>query len=207
MVNYSVRSGLNWFDRRVLARRSAKIIGRQNSVATAQEERRRFITLGLRMTFASLAAQPNRRWGCRLRVESFGSARLAAPLDRCQPRARLESPFTFRMCFPTPEASESQSGADNAGNVDQLDACASSGVSRQQMPARLLNLRFISFRLFAKAIAGAFTSDLLEETPACSNDRPSTMAAHLNRLRPTRERLRSGTSASARPGCRRKIGA
>jgi hypothetical protein len=181
MVNYSVRSGLNWFDRRVLARRSAKSIGRQNSVATAQEERRRFITLGLRMTFASLAAQPNRRWGCRLRVENFGSAAVAAALYRCQPRARQG--LTVYVPHVLPKAR----GLGVTVRRRQCKDCrrfrclcvfwrfAPAG----DCPPGQSSLHPIP--LFPKVIRIDSTFDVLEEIAACSNDRPFTTAARLNR--------------------------
>ena len=47
MTNDLIRGDVNWFDGRRSQRRSAKVSGRRKTVATAQDERRRLITLGL----------------------------------------------------------------------------------------------------------------------------------------------------------------
>ena len=86
MTNDLIRGDVNWCDRRCSQRRSAGVAGRRSRVATAQDERRRSITLGSMMTFASLAAQPNPRWSCRPKTEDFSLAPRAASLDRCRSR-------------------------------------------------------------------------------------------------------------------------
>jgi hypothetical protein len=90
-------------------------------------------------------------------------------------------PLIFRMRFLKREVSALQRGAGNARIVDAFGVSASSGGSRLQEIARLANLRFIPLRWFAKAMAIAFTSHILEENVTCLNDRPFTMAARLNR--------------------------
>jgi hypothetical protein len=110
------------------------------------------------------------------------------------------------MRFLKREVSASRAARAMQG-VDDFAVCASSGGSRLQAIARLANLHFMPLRWFVKAMAIAFTSHILEEIVTCSNDRPFTMAARLNRSRPINGRLRFGTSESAPRECRQKTGA
>ena len=206
MTNDLIRGDVNWFDRRCSQRRSAGVAGRRSRVATAQDERRRSITLGSMMTFASLAAQPNPRWSCRPKTEDFSLAPRAASLDRCRSRIRLGLAVYSRMPYLKREVSGSQCGAGNVRIVDYFGVCACSGVLCQPRTGLLVNLHFIPFHRFAKAIRIDSTFDVLEEIAACSNDRPFTTAARPNRSRLIRKRLRSGTNASALRGCRRRTG-
>ena len=128
MTNDLIRGDVNWFNRRCSQRRSAGVAGRRSRVATAQDDRRRLITLGLMMTFASLAAQPNPRWSCRLKTEDFSLAPRAASLDRCRSRIRLGLAVYSRMPYLKREVSGSQCGAGNVRIVDYFGVCACSGV-------------------------------------------------------------------------------
>lgn len=90
MVHYRMPRYVNCFDSRPSRRRPVRDPGQPSAVVTAQDERRRWITLGLMMTFASLAAQPHLHWSCRLKTGDFSSAPVTAPADRCrEPRGRL----------------------------------------------------------------------------------------------------------------------
>jgi hypothetical protein len=111
------------------------------------------------------------------------------------------------MCFLKREVSASQCGVGNAGIVDGFAVCASSGSSRLQSITRLIKLRFIPFRWVVKATAIAYLSHIVEEIVRCLNDRPFTMAARLNRLRPIKRQLRFGTSELAQREYKRRIGA
>jgi hypothetical protein len=146
MMAHPVRGDINWFNRRLLQSPPAKVTPRRSTVVTPLDERRSFITLGLMVTFASLAAQTHPRWSCHLR-KNCGSAAVAAPLYRCQPRARQG----LTVYVPQSQgASESPSGAGNARIVDDFDVFASSGVSRQPGTALLVNLHFIPFHCSRK---------------------------------------------------------
>jgi hypothetical protein len=77
MTHNFIWDAVNRLDRRLSPRRS-KATGRRRTVATARDERRRLITLGLMMRFASFAAQPSPRCGCRLKTEAHDLAAEAA---------------------------------------------------------------------------------------------------------------------------------
>ena len=145
MTNDLIRGDVNWFDCRRSQRRSVKVSGRRKTVATAQDERRRLITPGLMMTFASLAAQPNPRCSCRLKTEDCDFAPKAASLDGYRSRNHLAPPLIFRMRFLKREVSAFRCGAGNAGIVDDFALRASSGGSRLQEIARLASLRLSHF--------------------------------------------------------------
>ena len=139
MTNDLVRHDVNWFDDRRAQRRSARAGGRRKTVATPQDERRRLITLGLTMRFAGLIAQPNQRCSCRLKTEDYDFAPKAASLREII----WPPPLIFRMRFLKREVSASRCGAGNAGIVNDIAVCASSGGSHLQEIARLASLRFI----------------------------------------------------------------
>ncbi len=96
------------------------------TVATARDERRRLITLGLMMTFASLTAQPNPRCSYRLKAEDYDFAPKAASLDGYWSRNHLEPPLIFRM-FLKREVSASRCGDGDARTVEGSAVFVSSG--------------------------------------------------------------------------------
>jgi hypothetical protein len=205
MISFPNRSDFNWFDRRRSRRRST--IAQRNSVATAWDERRRSITPGFMMTFASLAAQANPRCSCQLKTEDYDFAPKAGSLDGYRPRNHLGPAVDLPHALPEARGLGVTCGTGNARIVDDFGVCASSGGSRLQAIARLANLHFMPLRWFVKAMAIAVTSHILKEIVTCLNDRPFTMAARLNRSRPIKGRLRFGTSESAPRECRQKTGA
>jgi hypothetical protein len=100
MTNDLVRHDVNWFAGRRAQRRSAKAGGRRKTVATAQDERRRLITLGLTMTFAGRTAQPNQRCRCRLKTEEYDFAPKAASLDGYRSRNHLAPAVDLPHALP-----------------------------------------------------------------------------------------------------------
>jgi type IV secretory pathway TrbF-like protein len=100
MANDLMRGDVNWFDGRHSQRRSAKASGRRKTVATARDERRRLITLGLMMTFASLAAQSNPRCSYRLKTEDYEFAPKAASLDGYRSRNHLGPTVDLPRALP-----------------------------------------------------------------------------------------------------------
>ncbi len=205
MTNDLVRGDVNWFDGRRSQRRSAKVSSRRKTVATAQHERRRLITLGLTMTFASLTTQPNPRCSCRLKTEDFGSAPRAASLDRCRSRIHLGLAVYFRMPYLKREVSGLRCGAGNVGIVDYFAVRACSGVLQpRDWPPR--SIFASSIPPLAERSVSNSTSDVLED---CSMFKRS--AVHYGRtpepVTPYQGRLRSGTNTSALRECRRRTGA
>ena len=181
MMAHPVREDINWFNRRLLQSPSAKVTPRRDTAVTSLDERRRFITLGLMVTFASLAAQPHPRWSCHLRKENFGSAAVAAPRYPCQPRARQGLTVYVPHVLPK---------ARGLGVTVRRRQCKDCRRFRSlcvfwrfapagDCPPGQSSLHPIP--LFPKVIRINSTFDVLEEIAACSNDRPFTTVARLNR--------------------------
>jgi len=143
MTNDLVRGDVNWFDSE---RRSAKTAGRRKTVATAQDERRRLITLGLMMKFATLAAQSNPRCSYRPKTEDYELAPKAA-------RNHLKPAVDLPHALPKARGLDVTCGTSNAGIIDYFGVCASSDGSRLQAIARLANPHFMPLHRFVKAMA------------------------------------------------------
>ena len=209
MTNDLIRGDVNWFDRRCSQRRSARVAGRRSRVATAQDERRRSITLGSMMTFASLAAQPNPRWSCRPKNRG-----LTISLRELHRLMATDREIVWDLPSDLPHALPEARGLGVTVRRRQCKNCrlfqclcvfwrfcaCSDGTPRQSSlhptsPLRESDPLSTSLTTFSRRLS------------ACSNDRPFTMAARPNRLRLIKKPRRFGTTGSARRGCRPRTGA
>jgi hypothetical protein len=179
MMAHPVREDINWFICRLLQEslREGHSSTQYRSYAPGRATEGYYAR-----THGDLrTAQPRPPWSCHLRKENFGSAAVAAPLYRCQPRARQG--LTVYVPHVLPKAR----GLGVTVRRRQCKDCrrfrclcvfwrfAPAG----DCPPGQSSLHPIP--LFPKVIRIDSTFDVLEEIAACSNDRPFTTAARLNR--------------------------